>query len=312
MLMTKTKTATTLSDIGFPMKFAKHPCSEGGLSCLSYRSKCSTFPTVPCRWTLSCLLWKDCLFASCSASLHPKHTRWREEMLDSNTAYTAAAAAALVSIVIIARISGWSSRPCICTNFKDISLDSKPHQAIFCLGVPELLTSNLVLFVVLMSFNDGHFHRICKPHRLHHTMVSSVKRGEFYNQTGHDEGEVLYGCVQMSLCTLGEHFWKCSRRNIFLLSIPFNSPRWVLLNGNIKRTIFHILQYEKCSPNVFLTIDVDSHYLKVAFWFECYSPLNTCYLYSHTGPPYLPPFSQETKNPKETATMVIFPYYGRL
>jgi len=171
---------------GIPMQFAKHPCSEDGHSCLSYRSKGSTLPTVHCRWTLSCLLWKDCLFASCSASLDSKHTRWREEMLDSNTAYTATAAA-LVFIVIIARISEWSSRRRICTNFKDISLDSKPHTTIVCLGVPELLTINLVLFVVLMSFNDGHFHRICKPYRLHHTMVSSAKRGEFYNQIGHDD-----------------------------------------------------------------------------------------------------------------------------
>src|SRR5210317_1159176 len=103
-------------------------------------------------------------------------------MLNSNAGYTAAA---LVGI-ILARISEWSSRRSICTNFKDISLDSKLHTAIVRLGVPELLTSNPVLFVVLMSFNDGHFHHICKPHRLHHTMVSLVKRWEFYNQISHD------------------------------------------------------------------------------------------------------------------------------
>jgi hypothetical protein len=104
-------------------------------------------------------------------------------MLDSNTAYTAtaAAAAALVSIVVIARISEWSSRRRICTNFKDISLDIKLHTTIVCLGVPELLTINLVLFVVHMSLNDD-FHRICKPYRLHHT-------GEFYNRFGHDDGK---------------------------------------------------------------------------------------------------------------------------
>ena len=106
----------------------------------------------------------------------------------------------------------------------------------------------------------------------------------------------MYGCVQMWLCILGEHFWKCSRWNIFLLSIPFNSPRWVLLNGNIKRTIFHILQYEKCSPNVFLTIDVDSHYLKVAFWFECWSPLKIHLIYTvTTGPPICPLFHKKPK-----------------
>src|SRR6056300_112753 len=104
-------------------------------------------------------------------------------MLNSNAGYTAAA---LVGI-ILARISEWSSRRSICTNFKDISLDIKLHTTIVCLGVPELLTINLVLFVVLMSFNDGHFHRICKPYRLHHAMVSSIKRGEFYNQIGHDD-----------------------------------------------------------------------------------------------------------------------------
>ena len=130
-----------------------------------------------------------------------------------------------------------------------------------------------------------------------HLAGSILKRTFLWELWLHWHLYLLYGRVQMSLCILGEHFWKCSRRNIFLLSIPFNSPRWVLLNGNIKRTIFQILQCEKCSPNVFYTIDVESHYLKLESEVECCSPLKAYYLSSKTGPPYLPPlFTRKQKS----------------
>ncbi len=61
--------------------------------------------------------------------------------------------------------------------------------------------------------------------------------------------KVLYGWVQIATFKLGDHFWTCSRGNIFLPFIPFDAPQSVLSNCNSGKLFSCNSEYEKWSPD---------------------------------------------------------------
>jgi hypothetical protein len=87
-------------------------------------------------------------------------------MLDANTTNAG---------IIVARVTEWETIRSVGTNFEDIFPDGKLHIVVFCLGIPELMTSYLVLSVIIfVAFDKVHLCRsISKPYR---TTVALVRK----------------------------------------------------------------------------------------------------------------------------------------